>query len=57
MDGKDGIPGNAGADTRRFDLPATCMDYFLEPDRTQANDALAIMRRGAMVATAFLSPE
>ena len=34
IDENNGIRGNAGADTRRFDPFATCMNYFLEPDRT-----------------------
>jgi len=33
VDENNGIRGNTGADTRRFDPFATCMDYFLEPDR------------------------
>jgi len=36
IDENNGIRGNAGADTRRFDPFATCMDYFMEPDRTPA---------------------
>jgi dienelactone hydrolase len=34
VDENHGIRGNAGADNRRFDPYATCLDYFLEPDRT-----------------------
>jgi len=33
IDENNGIRGNAGADTRRFDPFATCMDYLMEPDR------------------------
>jgi hypothetical protein len=33
IDENNGIRGNTGADTRRFDPFATCLDYFLEPDR------------------------
>lgn len=34
IDENNGIRTNTGADTKRFDPFATCMDYFLEPDRT-----------------------
>jgi len=33
VDENNGIRGNTGADARRFDPFATCMDYFMEPDQ------------------------
>jgi hypothetical protein len=37
VDENNGIRGNTGADAKRFDPFATCLDYFLEPDRTPHN--------------------
>ncbi|HEV2678508.1 MAG TPA: hypothetical protein VGV37_28540 [Aliidongia sp.] len=34
IDENNGIRGHAGADSKRFDPFATCLDYFFEPDLT-----------------------